>query len=1151
MASHPQPLASPVAAAKPLPVLSPASRVLEVSTPPLLRSVGDHLSLTDDAIWKRLHDAGLDEESIKKRDKASLIAYIARLEKEIHEYQHHMGLLLLEREEWTTKYEEAKMSADSAEAMRKRDQAAHLSALSEVRKQEESLQRALGVEKECVANTGIVRWVQVAGRECDCANGVGPIEKALHEMRAEAAETKVASESKLAEACIMIEDAEKKFLDAKAKLHAAELLEAEAKRYHSTAERKLQEVEAREDELRRRSSHFKSECDAKEKEISLERKSLSERQRSLQQGQERLLEGQALLNQREEYILGKSQNLSRLEKELEAKKAEIEKEFLALKEEESKLDAKMVSFSSREEAVIRREALLDKREQEFLVLQEKIGSKAHDEIQKLTAEQQATLEKRKLEVEADLEKKRKLLEDELEIRRQACELREGDLSDKENEIERKAHDFEQRLNSLAEKESYAAQLLSSLNGKEESLNSAKEAAETDMMLMQKEREEIANMKQDLQKYKDSLEEERKQILLAQEKLEISKVERDELLCLQTKLKEEIDSLRAQKQELMVGLDALKTEKEKFEYEWQSLDEKREELQKEAQRVAEERNAVSMLLKNEKNCLNAEKDALRDKFNHDLESLAYEREFFKSKVECEHSDWFAKIQQERADFIQDIELRRQELENSITGRREEIERYLREKEAVFEQKKEKELKYISIQKELIAKDLEHVASEMRRLEIERAGIVLDQKQRVKEWSEIKEFIDELQVQRERLQKQRELLHADSEGIQIQIESLAKLEALKTALENKAFSETPALDLDSKEEKLGSGKLINAQTITQVTELNSNKIKHKADVDCGVGLVYMQESTRGLPHTSTPLSWVRKCADLILKPSADKRIDVNDEKMSTGSEQRKSGNIYSQSGLKSVSTLLENSQKDTGRFDQRKVSGKDKRMGRIIGRSQTGVSVLDEPKVIFEVPAVGENVKSLRTSNTELHTIQDLSGVKVISSDGGANSSVGRRKRQQQHSSSEVSDELISKHKKMRHCKDSSKIVIEENPSNWYNSVVSTEMPSAENQKNSISFNHACVDGEETDDYVADTIEIREIPAEGEEGGCHEHVKSISSKILVESGALLTLLPQELEKAKSEVLSITDPPFISIPSLNRIFIQSYFSMYLFDHSHWQTA
>ena len=78
-------------------------------------------------------------------------------------------------------------------------------------------------------------------------------------MRLESAETKVAAESRLTEARIMMEDAQKKIIEAEAKLHAAESLQAEANRCNRAAERKLQEVEAREDDLRRRMACFKSE----------------------------------------------------------------------------------------------------------------------------------------------------------------------------------------------------------------------------------------------------------------------------------------------------------------------------------------------------------------------------------------------------------------------------------------------------------------------------------------------------------------------------------------------------------------------------------------------------------------------------------------------------------------------------------------------------------------------------------------------------------------------------------------------------------------------------------------------------------------------------------------------------------------------------
>lgn len=39
--------------------------------------------LSDDEIWMRLKRAGFDEESIKQKDKAALVSYIAKLEAEV------------------------------------------------------------------------------------------------------------------------------------------------------------------------------------------------------------------------------------------------------------------------------------------------------------------------------------------------------------------------------------------------------------------------------------------------------------------------------------------------------------------------------------------------------------------------------------------------------------------------------------------------------------------------------------------------------------------------------------------------------------------------------------------------------------------------------------------------------------------------------------------------------------------------------------------------------------------------------------------------------------------------------------------------------------------------------------------------------------
>lgn len=798
------------------------------------------VSLTDESIWKRLREAGFDEDAIKRRDKASLIAYIAKLEAEIYDHQHHMGLLILEKKGLVSKYEQIKVTAESAELMYKRDQAAHSAVLAEARKREDNLKKALGVEKECVAN----------------------IEKALHEMRAESAETKVAAEIKLVEARSMVEDAQKKFTEAEAKLHAAESLEAEASRYHRAAERKLHEVEAREDDLRRRTLLFKTDCDAKEKEILLERQSLCERHKTLQQSQERLLDGQALLNQREDYIFNRSQELTRLEKELEASKSKFEKELKVLSEEKTNLELKEASLSKREEAIVKRECEINKKNEDLLILRETLASKESDGIQLVMANHETALKTRKIEFEAEFDLKRKLVDEEIETKRRAWELREVDLRQREDLISEKEHDLEIQSTTLADKEKDLIERLNSLEEKEKSHLAAEREVKLKKAVLLKEKEDIDRTRLDVQKSLDLLEERRKQINHAEEKVEAMKNETQELLVLETRLKEEIDMIRAQKHELEVEADELKAEKSKFETEWELIDEKREELRKEAERIGEERSIISKFLKDERDSLKLEKDALRDQYKNNVESLSRDREAFMSQMEHERSEWFSKIQKERADFLRDIELQRSELENCFDKRREEIESYHREKERAFEEEKKKELEYITSLRETVAEETEQVNRELKRLDTERKEINLDRERRDKEWAELNESIEELKLQREKLEKQRELLHLDREGILSQIDELKKLEDLKAIADRIAASEIQEYDLRSNKRRHSAKRFLKQQA-----ELDSGRREHNDGI--GVDSSTHKRSEIASPPFSAPFSWLKRCADSLLDQSQSKK------------------------------------------------------------------------------------------------------------------------------------------------------------------------------------------------------------------------------------------------------------------------------------------
>ncbi|GMH25272.1 hypothetical protein Nepgr_027115 [Nepenthes gracilis] len=900
------------------PSLTPGFRVLGVSTPPTI----DRTPLFNEAIWKRLRDAGFDAESIKRRDKAALIAYIANLEAEIYDLQHNMGLLLVERKDWVSKYEQAKLSVESAEIAHKHDQAALSSALAEARKREDNLKKALGIEKECLAS----------------------IEKTLHEMRAECAEVKVTAENKLAEARSLFEDTHKKYSEAEKKQHLGESLQADATRYRQVAERKLQEVEAREDDLRGRIASFKSDCDAKEKELVQERQSLSERQKTVNQAEDRLLDGQALLNQREADVLNKYQELKRLEKEILALQEKNDEERKGLMVERSKLEVVMASFSEREKAVIEKEALLNKKDQQLLLSQEKLANKQHYNVRRLMAEQENALKTRMTEFETELEMKRKLVEEEIEAKQRSWELSELDLKQREDFVLEKEQELVVQLRAMTDKDKDMMERLSLIEKRENVLNKAEKEVESKKLLLQKEKEEIDLVKLDLQTSLHSVDVKKKEIIDAETNLETMKSETRELIVLETKLKEEIDLVRTQKLELEVEADKLKIEKEKFETEWELIDVKRGELKREEEHIVAEKLAIAKFLQDERDSLNLERAAMRDQYKQDLECLCHDREAFLSEVQHERSECFSKIQQERSDFLLDIEMRKRELEDCVNQRREEIESYLREKEKAFEEEKKKELQYISSLREEVMKERDHATLEMKRLEAERLQVNLDHERRDKEWAELTSLIEELEMQRQKLEKQRELLHADREEIHSEIEHLEKLENLKIPSDKIVIPEIQQHCPDFSNLELSIERFSKCQTIGQVHKLHS-ECKNNFDKDGGALNVYSHCSLESCSHPSSTntFSWFRRwifkqCPDGLSSENGKRplRSEYEDERLRLVEKEytEKDARIRSDEGLDPVRNGNDPANAST------EVSGR---------------TASEEPKVIHEVPPVGEHVK----------------------------------------------------------------------------------------------------------------------------------------------------------------------------------------------------
>ncbi|KAL1216128.1 Protein CROWDED NUCLEI 2 [Cardamine amara subsp. amara] len=704
--------------------------------PPIGTLAGEGISIgqADMGDWRRFREVGLlNEASMEKKDREALLEKVSTLEKELYGYQHNMGLLLMENKEWVSKHDQLKQALQEAQEILKREQSSHLYALSTVEQREENLRKAFGLEKKCVEE----------------------LEKALLDIQEENSKLRLTSEAKLAEANALVASVKGRSSDVENKIYSAESKLAEATRKSSELEMRLKEVETRESVLQQERLSFAKERESYEGIFHKQREYLHEWEKKLQEKEESMPEQKRSLNQREEKVNENEKKLKQKAKELEEWDRKVDFSMSKCKETEENINKRLEELTTKEKEARTLQSMLVAKEKELQTFEEKLIAREGTEIQKLIDDQKEALAAKMHEFELECEERRKSLDKELkrkieELERHKVEINHNEeklqkrneaMNKKFDRVNEKEMDLEAKLKTIKEKEKIIQTEEKKFNLEKQHLLSDKESLED----LQK---EIENIRAEMMKKEEMIQEERKS-------LELKKEEREEYLRLQSELKSQIEKSRLHEEFLSKEVENLKQEKERFEKEWEILDEKQAECNKERLKFSEEKAKFerSQLLEGER--LEKEESALRVQIKQELDDIRLQRESFEANMEHERSALHEKAKLEHSKALDDLEMMRRNLEIELQKRKEQDEKDLQDRLVQFEDKRMKELSDINHQKQALNREMEEMVSKRSALQKESQEIAKHKEKLKEQQVEMQNDISELSALSISLKKRREV------------------------------------------------------------------------------------------------------------------------------------------------------------------------------------------------------------------------------------------------------------------------------------------------------------------------------------------------------------------------------------------------------------
>lgn len=699
----------------------------------LLSDNGDRAETENMEDWRRFREVGLlDEAALERRDREALLEKVQRLETELHDYQYSMGLLLIEKKEWTSKHQEFQESLLEVQEVLKREKAAHLIAVSQVEERETNLRNAVEVERQCVAE----------------------LEKALRESHAELGRMRKQSDTKLADANHLVAGIQDRSSEVQQKLLAADAKLAEASRKSLEMERKLQEVETRESVLKRERMSFISERNAHEATFLKHKEDMREWERKLQEGEERLCQSRRHINEREEKLTEFNRMLKEKESEVEEEQKNAELVKLTLKKKEDEVNKKLSELIENEEKAEARKTNQEMKEKELSVLTEKLSARERVEIQNLLDEHRSALDIKKQELELEMEEKRKLLEDEFRVKLDDLDKKESEIKHVEEKLKKQEQALEKKSDRVKEREKDIDLKLKGLKEKEKALKLEEKNIDVLRREIVSERENSQTLKDELEKTKAEICQKELQVHDEAEKLKVTAEEREKHNRLIMELRQEIQKYNHQKDLLCKESDDLKQDRKRFEEEWEVLDEKRAEVTRDLQQLEEDKNIFKNLKLSVERKLEEDKIATENYIKRELEALRLERESFAATMKHEQAMLSDKARHEHNQLLHDFETRKRNLEADMVNKQEKLEKSLQERERAFEEKTEKEHINISQLKDVVQREMENIKSERSRLEKDKENNSLNKKQLEEQRLEMQNDINDLGVLSQKLKSQRQ-------------------------------------------------------------------------------------------------------------------------------------------------------------------------------------------------------------------------------------------------------------------------------------------------------------------------------------------------------------------------------------------------------------